>query len=74
MPTRETKAVTFTCEYCGYERTEEHGPGPLPRYCAACYKEAQAHLNKMRVRAMRERQKAAVASQDALGSIEGRSR
>lgn len=56
MPTRETKPVTFTCEYCGYEKTEEHGPGPIPRYCRACYAEARRHLNKMRVRAHRARQ------------------
>ncbi len=74
MGTRDKHPVTFTCEHCGWEKTELHGPGPLPRYCQACYNEAQRHLNKMRVQAHRERQKAAQAARVAPRSTEERSR
>jgi len=68
MGTREKKPVTFTCEQCGELVTEPHGPGPTPRYCTACYVEAQRHMNKMRVKAHRERQKAATAARVPPGS------
>ncbi len=55
MATRPKRPVTFTCEYCGYEKTEPHGPGPVPRYCTACKAEAQRSLNRQRVKAHRER-------------------
>lgn len=55
MGTREKKPVSFRCEYCSEDVTEEHGPGQLPRYCAKCYPEAQRSLNRQRVKAHRER-------------------
>ncbi len=54
MGTREKKPVTFRCEFCSLEVTEAHAPGPMPRYCAACYVEAQRSLNRQRVCRHRE--------------------
>lgn len=70
---REKKPVTFTCEFCGYEVTELSGPGQMPHYCQGCKVQAKAHMSKMRMRAMRERQKAAEASPVAPGATERRS-
>ncbi len=55
--TIEAQWVTFTCEWCGHERTIAHFPGPAPRYCPGeCYSEAQKSLNRQRVKAHRQRQ------------------
>ena len=41
MSTRKPRPVTFVCEWCGEEKTEDRAPGPLPRYCAEHKAEAQ---------------------------------
>ena len=51
MGARQKTPITFWCEYGSHEGTEEHGPGQTPRYSA----EAQRALNRLRVRAHRER-------------------
>ena len=56
MRTRKPRPVTFTCEWCGEEKTEDRPPGPVPRYCAGCKAEAQRALYRGRVRRHRERQ------------------
>ncbi len=68
---RAEKPITFTCEYCGYVVTELYGPGQTPHYCAAHKAEAKAHMAKMRMRAMRECQKAATTLPAPLQSTEG---
>ncbi len=51
--TISTRPVTYRCEWCGEEKTEEHYPGPAPRYCsAACTHEAQ---NALAAASMRRR-------------------
>ncbi len=51
------RPVTFRCEWCSELVTEQHYPGPTPRYCnnGICYPEAQKSLNRQRVKAYRER-------------------
>ncbi len=56
MPTRKPRPVTFTCEWCSEEKTEDRPPGPVPRYCAECKAEAQRALNRGRVRRHRAAQ------------------
>jgi hypothetical protein len=68
---REKRPITFTCEFCGYEVTELYGPGQTPHYCAAHKAQAKAHMAKMRMRAMRERQKAATTAPVPPGATEG---
>ncbi len=55
MGIRQTKPITFWCEYGSHEVTEEHGPGQAPRYCEEHHAEAQRALNRLRVRAHREK-------------------
>lgn len=71
---RDKRPITFTCEYCGEVVTELAGPGQTPHYCAAHKTEAKAHMSKMRVRAMRARQKARTTSPEGSGSREGQAR
>jgi hypothetical protein len=70
---RQKSLITFECEYCG-EVTELHGPGQIPHFCEKHRREAKANMSKMRMRAMRERQKAAATSPSAPGSKVRRSR
>ena len=49
--------VTFWCEHGSHEATENRAPGPMPRYCAEHYGEAQRALNALRVKAHYRRQK-----------------
>lgn len=53
---RPKRAVTFCCEWCGDEVTEERPPGPRPRYCPGCYPKAQRVLSAERVWRYRTRQ------------------
>jgi hypothetical protein len=55
MGTRQPRPVTFWCEHGSHEVTEERMPGPTPRYCRACVEDAQKALNRLRVKAHRER-------------------
>ena len=34
--TLKTRAITFVCNECGQEVTEERYPGPTPKYCEEC--------------------------------------
>ncbi len=54
MP-RQLGPVTFTCEWCEREVTEERLPGPTPRYCLACRDEALKASTAARVRKHRMR-------------------
>jgi hypothetical protein len=69
--TREKKPITFVCEFCGNEVTELAGPGQTPHYCAAHKAQAKTHMNKIRMRAMRERQRATRAARVAPGATDG---
>jgi hypothetical protein len=71
---RDKKLITFWCEYEGHEVTELAGPGQTPHYCAEHMTQAKAHMSKMRMRALRKRQKATTTSPDAPGSTEGHER
>ncbi len=66
MP-RPTRPITFCCEYCGYERTEDRAPGPTPKYCQACKVGARRSIVRQRVEAYRQRQDQARGS--ARGSV-----
>ncbi len=51
-----TRAVTFRCEWCGEEHTQQRYPGPRPRYCSdQCKKDAQNALAAARMRRHRDR-------------------
>ncbi len=56
MGSRPKRPVTFWCEWCGDEVTEERPPGPRPRYCPGCYPKAQRTLSAERVWRYRTRQ------------------
>ncbi len=47
MDTRQPRPITFWCEHGSHEVTEDHAPGPTPRYCRECYEEAQRALNAL---------------------------
>ncbi len=52
--TIEAREVTYRCEWCGEEKTEDHYPGPTPRYCSdQCKREAQNALAAARMRRRR---------------------
>lgn len=52
------RPVTFVCAFCGNEATESVYPGPEPKYCNDCIREAKRRGNAERQRAYRARQKA----------------
>ena len=56
---REERPVTFVCEWCGQERTEDRPPGPTPRYCRGCFVEAHRGMNARKMREYRARLRAA---------------
>ncbi len=52
--TIRSRPVTYRCEWCGEEKTEERYPGPAPKYCSeACKHEAQNALAAARMRKRR---------------------
>ncbi len=51
------RPVTFTCRECGSEVTEEHLPGPRPRYCQPCWPLVQRERNARKQKAYRERRR-----------------
>ena len=57
------RPVTFVCQECGSEVTEEHLPGPRPRYCQPCWPGVQRQRNADRQQRHRER----LAQRRALG-------
>ena len=52
---RPTRPITFTCEWCYHEVTEDRAPGPTPAYSLQCTDEARRAANAAQVRAHRER-------------------
>ena len=57
MPPRPTRPVTFTCEWCYHEVTEDRAPGPMPAYCRGCKDEVRRAGVRQRVKEHRERQR-----------------
>lgn len=53
---RPTRPITFTCEWCYREVTEERAPGPTPVYCLGCKDEVRRAGVRQRVKEHRERQ------------------
>jgi hypothetical protein len=54
--TIQTRAVTFTCQGCGRQVTQQRYPGPPPRYCSEwCRYRAQRAQTRERVRRLRAR-------------------
>ncbi len=50
-----SRAVTFTCQWCGAVVTQQRFPGPTPAYCGeACATEARREQTRARVRRFRE--------------------
>jgi hypothetical protein len=57
--TIQTRAVTFTCEGCGRQVTQQRYPGPTPRYCAEwCRRAARRTRTRERVQRLRARRRA----------------
>jgi hypothetical protein len=57
--TLHPKQITFTCAGCGQSVTQEHYPGPAPKYCSPeCYDQAQKDLTRQRAKRYRDRKKA----------------
>jgi hypothetical protein len=57
--TIQARLVTFTCQQCGSTVTEQHFPGPQPRYCTeACKQEAMRAGTLARVHRFRARHQA----------------
>ncbi|HKO23798.1 MAG TPA: hypothetical protein VJY65_03550 [Chloroflexota bacterium] len=58
--TLTTRLVTFTCARCAQTVTQQHFPGPVPRYCGAwCRYQAQRAQTRERVRQHRARSRSA---------------
>jgi hypothetical protein len=54
--TIHTRAVTFTCAWCGRTTTQQRFPSPKPMYCSdVCKEEAQRERTRERVRRLRDR-------------------
>jgi hypothetical protein len=54
--TLRTRPVTYRCEWCSTDHTEERYPGPKPRYCSeVCKQEAQNTLAAARMRRKRKK-------------------
>lgn len=53
---RPTRPITFTCDWCYREVTEERAPGPTPTYCRGCKAEVVRFAGRERARKFRERQ------------------
>lgn len=51
----KTRPVTFTCQECGREVTEELYPGARPKYCMGCVREVSQRQNAERQRRYRAR-------------------
>lgn len=58
MAVRSTRPITFTCQQCGEEVTEERYPSHTPLYCSkpGCRAEATRIKTRQRVAAWRKRQ------------------
>ena len=55
--TAPTRPITFVCQECGAETTEEQRPGPTRRYCTPCNGLVQRKRNAERQRRVRERRR-----------------
>ena len=53
----KTQPITFTCEECGEEVTEDQSPGGTPQYCGDCIREVRKQQNRERVRQYGERKR-----------------
>ncbi len=53
----KTQPITFTCEECGEEVTEDEYPGGDPQYCSDCVREIRKQQNRERVRQYGERKR-----------------
>jgi hypothetical protein len=49
--------ITFTCEECGEQVTEDQYPGGNPQYCGDCIREVRKQQNRERVRQYGERKR-----------------
>jgi hypothetical protein len=57
--TIRARRVQWRCEWCSAEHEEWRYPGPVPRYCAGCKRDAQNSIDASRMRRKRQ------AEQDA---------
>jgi hypothetical protein len=53
----KTQPITFTCEECGEEVTEDSYPGGNPQYCGDCIRAVRKQQNRERVRQYGERKR-----------------
>ena len=53
----KTQPITFTCEECGEEVTEDQYPGGNPQYCSDCLREVRKQQNRERVMQYGERKR-----------------
>jgi len=54
----ETRPVTYICQECGQEVTEDLYPGPAPKICFGCIGVARRRKAAERQRRFRERRRA----------------
>jgi len=50
------RSIMVTCATCGREETQQHYPGPTPRYCGTCAEKATRECTRQRVQRLRKRQ------------------
>jgi hypothetical protein len=53
----KTQPITFTCEECGEEVTEDQYSGGNPQYCSDCIREVRKQQNREWVRQYGERKR-----------------
>ena len=67
MPPRPTRPITFTCEWCYREITEDQAPGRTPVYCLACRDDVRRAGLRQRVKEHRAKQTPAHVDQAGRG-------
>ena len=71
------RSVTFICQECGVETTEEQLPGPTRRYCTPCRGVVQRRRDaesQRRIRERRRRYRELRSRLEASAAIEDRRR
>ncbi len=68
---RQARRVSWRCEWCSQEHEEWRYPGPLPRYCEVCRREAQ---NAMAAAAMARKRQAEREKRPWVRRLVGRPR
>jgi hypothetical protein len=67
---REVELITveFVCQHCGQAQSYTMYPGPMPKWCFACYREVRREQARLRKQRQRTRQQAAQGDGDDAGA------